>query len=173
MKAAAAVPALAGVITDGIPEMRVAAVTALSQIGSPGAMEAVGRALEDEDTDIRIAAVRTLAARGHSAAVARIEACIRTPAVRDGSLAEKMAFFESYGSLAGEEGVGFLAAILKPRGLFRRTRAVRAARMRCNRSRKDRDASSDRSTATGRERRRSHSPECGEQGDSRWLSCFH
>ncbi len=120
MRAAAAVAALAGVITQGTPEMRVAAVTALSQIGSPGAMEAVVRALDDDDTDIRTAAVRTLATRGHSMAVARIEACIRTPAVRDGSLAEKMAFFESYGSLAGDAGVGFLSAILKPRGLFQR-----------------------------------------------------
>lgn len=118
MKAAAAVPSLAGAIAEGTPEMRVAAVTALSQIGTAGAMEAVGRALADEDPDIRIAAVRTLATRGHSAAVARIEACIRTPAVRDGSLAEKMAFFESYGTLAGEAGVAFLVAILKPRGLF-------------------------------------------------------
>lgn len=120
MKAAAAVPALAGVIAQGTPEMRGAAVTALSQIGSPGAMEAVVRALEDEDTDIRITAARTLATRRHSTAVTRIEACIRAPAVRDGSLAEKMAFFESYGSLAGDAGVGFLSAILKPRGLFQR-----------------------------------------------------
>jgi len=120
MKAAAAVPALAGAIAQGTPEMRIAAVTALSQIGSAGAMEALGRALEDEDTDIRIAAVRVLATSGHSAAVARIEACIRTPKVRDGSLAEKMAFFESYGALAGEAGIGFLSAILKPRGLFHR-----------------------------------------------------
>ena len=123
MKGAAAVPALARVITQGTPEMRVAAVTALSEIGTPGAMEAVVRALDDEDTDIRIAAVRTLATRGHSMAVARIEACIRAPAVRDGSLAEKMAFFETYGSLAGEAGVGFLSAILKPRGLFQRREA--------------------------------------------------
>lgn len=120
MKTAAAVPALAGVIAKGTPEMRVAAVTALSQVGSPGAMEAVVRALEDEDTDIRIAAVRTLATRGQSMAVTRIEACIRAPGVRDGSLAEKMAFFESYGLLAGDAGTGFLSAILKPRGLFQR-----------------------------------------------------
>jgi len=118
MKAAAAVPALAGAIIRATPELRIAAVTALSQIGTAGAMEAVGRALEDEDTDIRIAAVRTLATLGYSAAVPRIEACLRSPNVRDGSLAEKMAFFESYGSLAGDGGVGVLSTILKPRGLF-------------------------------------------------------
>nr|MDP9179787.1 HEAT repeat domain-containing protein [Gemmatimonadota bacterium] len=120
LKAAAAVPALAGAIAQGTPEMRIAAVTALSQIGSAGAMEALGRALEDEDTDIRIAAVRVLATRGHSAAVPRIEARIRTSSVRDGSLAEKMAFFESYGALAGEAGVGFLSGILNSRGFFHR-----------------------------------------------------
>jgi hypothetical protein len=118
LKAAAAVPALAATIAEGTPEMRIGAVTALSQIGSAGAMEALGRALEDEDTDIRIAAVRVLASRGHSAAVPRIEACIRTPSVRDGSLAEKMAFFESYGALSGEAGVGFLGGILNSRGFF-------------------------------------------------------
>lgn len=120
MKAAAAVPALAGVIAKGTPEVRVAAVTALSEIGSPSAMEAVVRALDDEDTDIRTAAVRTLATLGHSMAVTRIEACIRATGVREGSLAEKMAFFESYGSLAGDAGIGFLSEILKPRGLFQR-----------------------------------------------------
>ncbi|HYN81057.1 MAG TPA: HEAT repeat domain-containing protein [Gemmatimonadaceae bacterium] len=120
LKAAAAVPALAGAIAQGTPEMRIAAVTALSQIGSAGAMEALGRALEDEDTDIRIAAVRVLATRGHSAAVPRIEARIRTSSVRDGSLAEKMAFLESYGALAGEAGVGFLSGILNSRGFFHR-----------------------------------------------------
>jgi hypothetical protein len=120
LKAAAAVPALAGTITQGTPELRIAAVTALSQIGSPRAMEALGRALDDEDADIRIAAVRVLANRGHSAAVPRIEARIRTSDVRDGSLAEKMAFFESYGSLCGDAGVGFLSGVLNSRGLFRR-----------------------------------------------------
>lgn len=120
LKAAAAVPALAGTIDHGTPELRVAAVTALSQIGSAGAMEALGRALEDEDTDIRIAAVRVLATRGHSAAVPRIEARIRTSDVREGSLAEKMAFFESYGTLCGDAGVGFLSSVLTSRGLFHR-----------------------------------------------------
>ena len=120
LKAAAAVSALAGTIAHGAPEMRVAAVTALSQIGSAGAMEALGRALDDEDTDIRIAAVRVLANRGHSAAVPRIEARIRSSGFRDAPLAEKMAFFESYGTVCGDGGVGFLAGILNSGGLFHR-----------------------------------------------------
>jgi HEAT repeat protein len=120
LKAAAAVLALAGTIAHGTPELRIAAVTALSQIGSAGAAEALGKALEDDDTDIRIAAVRVLATRGHSAAVPRIEARIKTSAVREGSLAEKMAFFESYGTLCGDAGVGFLSSILNSRGFLLR-----------------------------------------------------
>jgi hypothetical protein len=120
LKTAAAVPALAGTIAHGTPELRIAAVTALSQIGSPGAMEALGRALDDEDADIRVAAVRVLANRGHNAAVPRIEARIKSAGVRDGSLAEKMAFFESYGTLCGDAGVSFLSGILNSRGLFHR-----------------------------------------------------
>jgi HEAT repeat protein len=83
-------------------------------------MEALGRALDDEDADIRVAAVRVLANRGHNAAVPRIEARIKSAGVRDGSLAEKMAFFESYGTLCGDAGVSFLSGILNSRGLFHR-----------------------------------------------------
>lgn len=120
MKAAAAVPALSGTIAHAPPEMRIAAVAALSQIGSAGAMESLERALEDEDSDIRIAAVRVLAARGYGAAAPHIEAQLRTPRVREGSLAEKMGFFESYGVLCGDAGVPFLDGVLNGRRLFNR-----------------------------------------------------
>jgi HEAT repeat protein len=115
MKAAAAVAALTGTIASGPADMRLAAVTALSQIGSPGAMQALERALEDEDSDVRIAAVRVLAVRGFSAAVPRIEAQLRKRELREGSLAEKMAFFESYGTLCADTGVAFLGKVLNQR----------------------------------------------------------
>lgn len=91
------------------------AVTALSQIASPGAMQALERALEDEDSDVRIAAVKVLGSSGYAAAVPRIELQLRNREVREGSLAEKMAFFESYGTLCGDAGVDFLAGILNSR----------------------------------------------------------
>lgn len=114
-KAAAAVATLAGTLAHGPSDMRLASVTALSQIASPAAMQALARALEDEDSDIRIAAVRVLADGGYGAAVPRIEAQLRTHELKEGSLAEKMAFFESYGTLCGDAGVEFLEAILGAR----------------------------------------------------------
>jgi hypothetical protein len=115
LRAAAAVTALSSTITQGPPEMRLGAVTALSQIASPGAMQALERALEDGDSDVRIAAVKVLASSGYAAAVPRIELQLRNREVREGSLAEKMAFFESYGTLCGDAGVDFLAGILNSR----------------------------------------------------------
>jgi HEAT repeat protein len=49
-----------------------------------------------------------------------IENHMRTRVLRDSTLAEKMAFFESYGALSGDEGVEFLADILNARGLLGR-----------------------------------------------------
>ena len=115
LRAAAAVTALSSTITHGRPEMRLVAVTSLSQIASPGAMQALERALEDGDSDVRIAAVKVLASSGYSAAVPRIELQLRNREIREGSLAEKMAFFESYGTLCGDAGVDFLAGILNSR----------------------------------------------------------
>jgi hypothetical protein len=115
MRAAAAVPALSRTITHGPSEMRMGAVTALVQIGSPGAMQALERALDDEDSDVRISAVRVLGSSGYAAAVPRIEAKLRNRELREGGLAEKMAFFESYGILTGDAGIDFLDGILNSR----------------------------------------------------------
>ena len=117
-KAVAAVPSLAGTLLQGPPNMRLASVTALSQIATPSAMQALERVLDDEDSDLRIAAVRVLASGGYSAAVPRIETHLRTRELKEGPLAEKMAFFESYGALCGDAGVHFLETLLGGRRLL-------------------------------------------------------
>lgn len=118
MKSSAAVVSLSGTIEHGSPEMRLASVAALSEIASPGALQVLERALEDEDRDIRIATVRVLGLRNHRAAVRAIETHLRAKALREGTLAEKMAFFETYGILCGDEGVPMLAEILNTRRLL-------------------------------------------------------
>lgn len=120
MKAPAAVPALAGALGPGPSDMRLAALTSLSQIASAGAMQAIERLLAEEDNDLRIAAVRALAERGYTAAAPRIAAQLRTRELRESSLADKMAFFESYGTLCGDSGVPFLDGILNARRFFRK-----------------------------------------------------
>jgi hypothetical protein len=123
MKASAAVPALAGALGPGPSDMRLAALNSLSQIASAGAMQAIERLLGEEDNDLRIAAVRALAARGYAAAAPRIAVQLRTRELRESSLADKMAFFESYGTLCGDSGVPFLDGILNGRTFLRKREA--------------------------------------------------
>jgi hypothetical protein len=118
MKTSAAVASLANTIGHGSPELRLASVAALSEIASPGALQALERALDDEDRDIRVATVRVLGLRNHRAALRSIEAHLRSKALREGALAEKMAFFETYGVLCGDEGVPMLSEILNNRRLL-------------------------------------------------------
>lgn len=118
LKASAAVAALAETIKFGAPEMRLAGVAALSDIGSPGALQVLERALVDEDRDIRIAAVKVLGSRGHRGALKGIEAHLRAKQLRESVLAEKMAFFDSYGALCGDEGVALLSDILNSRRIL-------------------------------------------------------
>jgi HEAT repeat protein len=118
LKSPAAVPALGKMLTVGEPEMRVAAVTALNEIGSPGAMQMLERALVDEDRDVRIIAVRALGSRNARASLPRIESALKGRELRDSNLTEKMAFFEAYGVLSGDAGVPLLDSLLNSKGFM-------------------------------------------------------
>jgi len=118
LKSPAAVPALGKMLTVGESDMRVAAVTALTEIGSAGAMQMLERALLDEDRDVRIVAVRALGARNSRAALPRIEAAIRGRDLRESNLTEKMAFFEAYGLLSGDAGIALLDPLLNAKGFM-------------------------------------------------------
>ena len=118
LKSPAAVPALGKMLTVGETEMRLAAVTALTTIGSAGAMQMLERGLIDEDRDVRIVAVRALGARNARAALPRVEAAIKGKELRESNLTEKMAFFEAYGLLAGDAGVPLLDGLLNAKGFM-------------------------------------------------------
>jgi len=118
LKSPAAVPALGKMLTVGEADMRVAAVTALTEIGSPGAMQMLERALIDDDREVRVVAVRALGAKNSRAALPRIEAAIKGKQLRDGDLKEKMAFFEAFGLLSGDAGITLLDGILHAKGFM-------------------------------------------------------
>ena len=118
LKSPAAVPALGKMLTVGEVDMRVAAVTALTVIGSAGAMQMLERAIVDEDRDVRIVAVRALGARNARAALPRIEVAIKGKELRESNLTEKMAFFEAYGLLSGDAGVPLLDGLLNAKGFM-------------------------------------------------------
>jgi HEAT repeat protein len=82
------------------------------EIGSAGAMQMLERSLADDDRDIRIAAVRAVGARGHRAALPRIESIVKSRELRAADLTERMAFFEGFGALCGETGIPYLDGLL-------------------------------------------------------------
>jgi HEAT repeat protein len=118
LKSPAAVPALGKMLTVGESDMRYAAVNALTEIGSAGAMQMLERALVDEDREVRIVAVRAIGSRNARAALPRIEAAIKGRDLRDSNLTEKMAFFEAYGLLSGDAGVILLDGLLNAKGFM-------------------------------------------------------
>jgi HEAT repeat protein len=120
LRSPAAVLPVAKVLQEGDADLRAAAVAALTDIGSPSALQSLERAVEDPDRDIRVAAVRALQTRAYRPVLPRLEAIVKSRAIRETDLSEKMAVFEAYGSLCGEAGVASLDAILNGKSLFGR-----------------------------------------------------
>ena len=119
VKAAAAVVPLAKVLTDSRDvALRQAAVAALTEIGSAGALQALERSIEDSDRDVRVAAVRTLGARAYRGVFNRLDSAVKGKALRERDLTEKMAFFEAYGTMCGDAGIPYLDEILNGKSMF-------------------------------------------------------
>jgi HEAT repeat protein len=120
LKTPAAVAPLTKALAEGDVPLRVAAVLALGEIGSPGALQSLERALDDSERDVRVGAVRALSARGYRPVLAKLDAIVKGRALRDANLTEKMAVFEAYGGLCGDDGVAALDAMLNGKSLFGR-----------------------------------------------------
>jgi hypothetical protein len=120
LKTPAAVLPLGKVLAEPDVTRRQLAVAALTEIASPGALQALERAIEDSDRDVRITAVRALTARSYRPVLPRLETVVKGKAVRDADLTEKMAFFEGYGTLCGDAGVPHLDNILNGKGFLGR-----------------------------------------------------
>ncbi len=120
LKLPPAVPALGALLADASPQVKVAVVEALASIGTPGAIQELERAIDDSERDVRVAAVRVLGQRGARRALSKIEARVNGKDLRTADLTEKMAFFETYGLLAGKDGVETLTGLLFSGGLLKR-----------------------------------------------------
>ncbi len=120
LKAQAAVLALSKILGERDVARRQLAVQALTDIASPGALQALERAVEDDDREVRIAAVRALAARAYRPVLSRLESAVKGKSVREADLTEMMAFFEAYGALCGDPGVSYLDSVLNGKGFLGR-----------------------------------------------------
>lgn len=113
------VPGFTNVIAHAEPAVRLAAVQTLSQLGTPGALTLLDRAIDDTDRAVRLAAVRGVGTRGYKGALRRIEPVVLGKSPRTIDLTEKMAFFEAYGAIAGAAALKTLGSILLQRGLLK------------------------------------------------------
>ena len=122
MRTPAAVPALGEVLASGAERpLRAAAVTALTEIGTPGAIAALEAALTDEDRDIRLTTFRAFTARAHRPALSKVDALVKGKGVKDADRTERIALFELYGAICGDGGIVFLDGLLHAKGgLFAR-----------------------------------------------------
>jgi HEAT repeats len=120
LKLAGAVDAMGPLLETGDLTLKLAVVEALLQVATPTAFRMLEKGVDDPDRDVRIAAVKFLASRGHRNALARVEAALETPQLKTADLTEKMAFYEAYGTLAGPKGVAALRKVLVTKGMFSR-----------------------------------------------------
>jgi HEAT repeat protein len=116
----AVVPALGARWPNTNRNIRQAAGDALSANASPGAMQQLEKAIDDQDREVRIAAVRALSGKGHRAAFPKIEAAVMGKALKTADLTEKMVFFEAYGTMAGPQGIAPLNDMLNGKGFMKR-----------------------------------------------------
>jgi HEAT repeat protein len=81
---------------------------------------ALQRLLKDSDRELRVGAARVLGKTKYAPAALEIRKVLEEKEFRQTDVTEKIAFFESYGLLAGESAVGFLEKILNGRGFLGR-----------------------------------------------------
>jgi len=120
LKTPAAVQSLSKVLSGPDVELRQLTVQALTEIGSPSALQAMERAVEDADREVRISTVRAFTARTYKLVLPRIDAAVKGRQIREADLTEKMAFFEAFGTLAGDGGVEYLDSVLNGKGFLGR-----------------------------------------------------
>jgi len=117
MRTAAAVPSLGEVLQSGAERpLRAAAVAALNDIGTPGAMSALEPALFDPEREIRLVTLRALMTRNHRPALAKVRELIEGKDARAADRTERIAIFELFGTISGDAGVPTLDAILNAKG---------------------------------------------------------
>jgi HEAT repeat protein len=114
----AAVPALGRLLGSSSTRIRLEAVAALREIATPGALRAIETATEDADREVRVAALRTITVHRHVPAAPRLRTALRRKELRNADLGEKMALFEAFGTICGDDGVGELDSLLNARSLL-------------------------------------------------------
>ena len=110
---------LVGLVGHDDVGIRNVLVRALAAVPTSQTMKALVRLMEDTDPEVRTAAVRGLAMRRYRGALPLLEKVVLDKQVRSRDLTERRAFFQAYGTIAGESGVSNLREILLPKVFWR------------------------------------------------------
>lgn len=102
------------------PAVRRAVVRTLAVTDVPGAAKQLQQLLADPDRDVRVDAVRALAAHVHRPALSAVQDAVLGRQFRSADQTEKRAFFEAYGTLADQGATDILGQVLLGGGIFRR-----------------------------------------------------
>ncbi len=118
MQIAEAGPALAELLAHPVPSVRLAAIEAAVSLKASTAAGALEHALEDPERDVRIAAARALGSLRYRPAARRLGQIVTGKEIRSADITEKVAVFEAYGVVAGEEAVVQLDRMLNSKGFL-------------------------------------------------------
>lgn len=107
-----ATPELIRLLGHPSTAVRLAVIDALQGLRAATAGKALVPLLKDGDREIRVAVARALGALEFGAARGPLEGVVTSKHIRSADRTEKIACFEAYGRLAGQEGVAILDKIL-------------------------------------------------------------
>lgn len=111
---------LVRLLKEGDPGVRRAVVETAGAFPNSILMEALPDVLDDPDRELRIAAARVLGQARYAPAATRFRKVLDGKMLREADVTEKVAFFEGYGSLTGEEGISYLDRVLNKKGFLGR-----------------------------------------------------
>jgi hypothetical protein len=120
MKIPEAATPLARLLDRGPRHVRRAIVETAVEAPSAVLAGALRRLLRDGDRELRVAAARALGATKYAPAAEDFRTILEDKQFQEADVTEKVAFFEAYGLLAGDDAVPMLAKILNGRGFLGR-----------------------------------------------------
>jgi hypothetical protein len=120
LRAAEAGPTLASLMSHPVADVRLAAVEAAVELKASTAASALQALLGDSDRQVRIAAARGLGRLKYRPAAARFRDVVTGKDIRNADISEKIAFFESYGEVAGESAHELMDKLLNGKGFLGR-----------------------------------------------------
>jgi HEAT repeat protein len=120
LKVQAVTGALSALFRHEDADVRLAAVEAAIELRASTVAGGLELALDDPVREVRIAAVRALGVLRYRPAADRLRDVLQSRELRKADLTERIAFFEGYGELAGDDAVAYLGRLLNGRGFLGR-----------------------------------------------------